>query len=57
MNTLKTWLTTKEAAEYLGTTVRWMKANIHRLGIPHSRLNNQYRFKIADLEAFMEGNR
>jgi excisionase family DNA binding protein len=57
MNTLKTWLTTKEAAEYLGTTVRWMKANIHLQGIPHRRLGNQYRFKIDDLEKFMEGNR
>jgi excisionase family DNA binding protein len=47
------WLTTEEAAEYLGTNKRWIKANIHNLGIPHVRLGRQFRFRMSDLDKWL----
>lgn len=47
------YLTMKQAAIYLGTTVRWMKANIHQRNIPHSRLGRQYRFKPSALDQWL----
>lgn len=50
---MEKWLTTSEAAEYLGTNKRWMKANIHNLGIPHVKLGRQYRFKASELDKWI----
>lgn len=53
MESKNRWLNTKEAAYYLGTNVRWMKANIHEKAIPHKRLGRQYRFKMTDLDTWI----
>jgi len=47
------WLNSQEVAEYLGTNMRWIKANIHRLGIPHVRLGRQYRFRTTDIDNWL----
>lgn len=50
------WLTTNEAAAYLGIhpeTVRYM---CRRRDLRSARVGNRYRLKIADLDHYMENH-
>jgi excisionase family DNA binding protein len=48
------WMTVKRAAAYLGKPPSWIYDNVHRLEIPHVRLERQYRFRTSDLDAWLE---
>jgi excisionase family DNA binding protein len=51
------YLDRKRAAEYLGlsehTLARWA---VTRMGPPFSKVGSRTRYKIADLDAFLEAN-
>ncbi|GAB2718519.1 helix-turn-helix transcriptional regulator [Streptomyces bullii] len=53
------WLWSAEAADYLGVCVttlyRWRRDNYGPKGKPHGR--RRYIYKIADLDAWMNGDR
>jgi excisionase family DNA binding protein len=54
----KGWLWTEDAADYLGVCVttlyRWRRDGVGPKGKLHGR--RRYRYKIADLDAWMEGD-
>lgn len=47
------WLTLPEAAAYLSKPASWMYDNAQRLGIPHTRLGREYRFRIDLLDEWL----
>ena len=53
------WLTTKQAAEYLGCSAAFLeKERVTRLhGIPFTRLGRHIRYDKADLDAYLEQNK
>jgi len=48
------WIDLKAAAAFLGKPPSWIYDNVHRLEIPHVRLERQYRFRATDLNAWLE---
>ncbi|MEV0678072.1 helix-turn-helix domain-containing protein [Actinosynnema sp. NPDC050436] len=46
-----------EAAEYMSTTVRFIRRLIAERRVPFHRLGRLIRFKRADLDAFIEAGR
>lgn len=54
----KGWLWSEDAADYLGVCVttlyRWRRDGVGPQGKLHGR--RRYRYKIADLDAWMEGD-
>jgi hypothetical protein len=48
-----TWLNTPDAARYLGIT----DATLKRLPVPSYRFGRVFRYKLSDLETFVEGCR
>jgi len=53
-NQSNAWITVKQAAKHLGKPASWIYDNVHRLEIPHARLERQYRFRPADLDGWLE---
>ena len=53
------WLTTKQAAEYLGCSAAFLeKERVSRLhGIPFSRLGRHIRYDKIDLDTYLEQNK
>lgn len=47
------WLTLNDAASYLSKPPSWMYDNAQRLGIPHTRLGREYRFRIDLLDEWL----
>ena len=47
------WVCSKKASQHLGCTVEWLIANLHRWQIPHVKLGRQYRFRINELDAWV----
>jgi len=54
---VKKYLTVDEAAEYLGTGVRFVRRIIAERRIPFHKVGKYVRLKIDDLEAFAEAGR
>lgn len=53
----KIWLSTKEAAKYLGVTVSYI-GELRRKGIlPHSRIGNVSFFKKSEIDWMLEQNK
>ncbi|CAM8627212.1 excise, DNA binding domain, excisionase family [Candidatus Planktophila dulcis] len=50
-------LTTVEAGEYLGKSPWWIRENIGVLGIPAIKVGRQWRFRLEDLESWLDMNR
>ncbi len=49
------WVTTDVAATHLGKPPSWLHNNADRLNIPRRRLGNQYRYRLSQLDAWLEG--
>lgn len=47
-------LTTDEVAKYLAKPRSWLDNNAERVGIPRIRLGNNYRYRLADVDAWLE---
>lgn len=47
------WLTTAEAALYLGKTETWMRNHAKRWGIPRVKIGQQYRYRTDELDAWL----
>lgn len=54
---MKRLLTTEEAANYLGKSSWWLRENIGRLGIPAFKVGRQWRYKIEDLDSWLNSHR
>lgn len=54
---LSRWLTTKQAAEYLGVTDRWVKRAKDEGRLPYSKRNRLVLYERADLDAIIEAQR
>ena len=48
------WATTEEVAEYLSKPTNWLHNNAERLGIPRRRLGRQYRYRLSEVEAWLD---
>lgn len=57
--TQQRWLSKQEAAEYLGTTERWIRRAMEEGRLPFTKLPGSHyvRFDVRDLDAFMEAGR
>lgn len=53
METRERWVTTTEVAEYLGKPQSWVFVNAERLGMPRRRIGNQYRYRLSEIDAWM----
>jgi excisionase family DNA binding protein len=52
----KEWLTTKEAAHYLGITPNAIRIMVHREKLKSYKLNGRLRFKLRDLRSILKFN-
>ncbi len=50
------WLTEKELARHLNVSQRHL-VNLRKTGIPHILLGASVRYKLAEIEAYLCGNR
>lgn len=48
------FVTTEEAAEFLGKPKSWIHNNAARLGMPRRRLGNQWRFRLSEISEWVE---
>jgi hypothetical protein len=53
----RTMLTTPQAAEYLGVTVRSLAQNWHHWGLTPYKVGRRNLYRVADLERFLLDNR
>jgi excisionase family DNA binding protein len=51
------YLTVEEAADYLNTSVRFVRRLIAERRIPFHKLGSHVRFAVADLESFVQAGR
>jgi excisionase family DNA binding protein len=54
---MKTYLTVGEAADYLNTSVRFIRRLIAERRIPFHKVGRHVRLAMADLDAFMSAGR
>ncbi|MFI7674215.1 helix-turn-helix domain-containing protein [Actinophytocola sp. NPDC049390] len=54
---MKAFLTVAEAAEYMNTTVRFVRRLIAERRIPFHKVGRYVRLKVQDVEAFVEAGR
>lgn len=52
-----TWLTTAQAARYLGVTTRTLHEVAVPGGLPCYRFGRVFRFKLDDLQTYISGTR
>jgi len=51
------WVDAPGAAEYLGTPVRHVRTLVETRRLLHYKLSGKIRFKVTDLDAFLEASR
>jgi hypothetical protein len=51
------WISLKEAATHLGISRTWLYQKGHAAGIPSVRIGTQYRYKISDLDVWMNSQK
>jgi len=54
IKTEDTWVSTKEAATYLGITSNALRIMVHRSQVPYSKLRTRLRFKRSALDLLLE---
>jgi excisionase family DNA binding protein len=52
-NTTERWITLKEAAAHLNVSRSWLYQKGQDSGVPRARIGTKYRYKISDLDAWM----
>jgi hypothetical protein len=50
------WLTEQQLADRLHVSIRHL-ANLRRAGLPYVQLGASVRYKLAEVEAYLAGNR
>lgn len=50
------WLTEQQLADHLLVSVRHL-ANLRKAGLPYIQLGSSVRYKLAEVEAYLSGNR
>lgn len=55
--TVKAHLTVDEAAEYMNTTVRFVRRLIAERRIPFHKIGRYVRLKVQDVDAFIDAGR
>lgn len=50
---IEPWVKTRDAAEFLGKPESWLHNNADRVGIPRRKLANQWRYKISQLDEWL----
>ncbi|MFC4536621.1 helix-turn-helix domain-containing protein [Sphaerisporangium dianthi] len=53
--TQERWVGTREVALHLGKPTSWIYDNVIRRGIPHRKVGNQYRFRLSEIDKWMDG--
>jgi excisionase family DNA binding protein len=48
------WVSTETAAQYINKSPEWLSRNASRYGIPFRRLGRQLRFKISQIEGWLD---
>lgn len=48
------WMTTEEAAAYLGKSTAWLRNYAKQYGVPRVRLGQQWRYRATDLDRWLE---
>jgi excisionase family DNA binding protein len=48
------WITTAEVSAYLGKPESWIHNNAERVGLPRRRLGNQYRYRLSEIDAWLD---
>lgn len=48
------WVSIESAAAHLGVKVSWLYAQGDRLGVPCRRLNRLRRYRLSELDAYMQ---
>jgi hypothetical protein len=54
--TIEAWVTTDDVAEYLAKPKSWVHNNAGPLGIPRRRIGNQYRYRLSEVAAWVDGS-
>lgn len=52
--TTEKYVSTAAAAEFLDKPASWLRNNAARLGIPRRRVGNHWRFRLSEVEAWVE---
>jgi excisionase family DNA binding protein len=47
------WITLKEAAAHLNVSRSWLYQRGQAAGVPRARLGTKYRYKVSDLDSWM----
>ena len=50
------WMSVREAAQYLGKSAHWLYQNRERLGIPAVAIGGTYRFEKSQLDRWISDN-
>lgn len=52
------WVDTATVAVHLGKPQSWIRDNVNGLGccIPHRKLGKQHRFRLSEIDAWMEAS-
>ena len=50
------WMSVREAAQYLGKSSHWLYQNRERLEIPAVAIGGTYRFEKSQLDRWISGN-
>lgn len=51
---IERWVDLDTVAEFLGKPAGWVYANQKRLGIPRSKLGNQWRYRLSEVNGWLE---
>jgi len=51
------WVSTETAAAWLDKSPAWLSRNASRYGIPCRRLGRQLRFKLSQVEAWLDAQK
>lgn len=52
VQTLEPWVGTREVAAHLGQTERWVRH--YAPAMPHYKIGREYRFKLSEVEVWIE---
>jgi len=53
--TIEAYATTEEVADFLNKPLSWLHHTAGPLGIPRRKIGNQWRYRLSEVEAWVEG--
>lgn len=51
------WVDTQAVADYLAKPRSWILNNSERVGLPRHKLGNQFRYRLSEIDAWLETQR